>query len=114
MDQARGMTWVGVAGWDYPDWNGIVYPAGSSRGFDRLVRLARFVDLVEVNATFYRPVRPQVAASWVRRVSRYPGFRFTAKVHRSLTHEPCDDAPAAAASTLEGLRPLREAGLLGA
>ena len=108
------MTWIGVAGWDYPDWAGPVYPAGAARGFDRLARLARFVDMVEVNATFYRPVRAQVAASWARRVSKRPGFRFTAKVHRSLTHETCEDAPAAAAATLEGLRPLRDAGVLGA
>jgi uncharacterized protein YecE (DUF72 family) len=44
----------------------------------------------------------------------HPGFRFTAKSHRSLTHEPCEDPATAAASTLTGLGPLKEAGLLGA
>jgi uncharacterized protein YecE (DUF72 family) len=108
------MTWIGVAGWDYPDWSGFVYPSDSGRGFDKLRFLARFVDVVEVNSTFYRPVRPAVAASWVRRVADRPGFRFTAKVHRALTHEAWDDPRAAAAPTLAGLLPLREAGLLGA
>lgn len=108
------MTSVGVAGWDYPDWSGIVYPTGSARGFDRLAWIARFVDVVEVNATFYRPVAPKVATTWIRRVAAHPGFRFTAKAHRSWTHESWDDPAALVAPTLEGLAPLREAGLLGA
>ena len=108
------MTWFGVAGWDYPDWAGIVYPSASGRGFDRLAWLARFVDVVEVNSTFYRPARAATAASWARRVAGRPGFRFTAKAHRAWTHEPWDDAKAVAAPTLAGLAPLHEAGLLGA
>ena len=108
------MTYVGVAGWDYPDWNGIVYPASPSRAFDRLAWLARFVDCIEVNATFYRPVAPKAAASWVRRVADRPGFRFTAKAHRSWTHEPWDDPASVIPPTLDGLAPLLEAGLLGA
>jgi uncharacterized protein YecE (DUF72 family) len=108
------MTSVGVAGWDYADWSGTVYPRGASRGFDRLAWVARFLDVVEINATFYRPASPQAAASWIRRVAKHPGFRFTAKAHRSWTHEPWDDPAGIVASTLQGLAPLREAGLLGA
>ena len=108
------MTSVGVAGWDYPDWSGIVYPSGNARGFDRLAWIARYVDVVEINATFYRPVSPKVATTWVRRVAAKPGFRFTAKAHRSWTHEPLDDLATAVGPTLEGLAPLREAELLGA
>lgn len=108
------MTGVGVAGWDYPDWNGIVYPRGAARGFDRLAWIARFVDVVEINATFYRPVSPKIAATWIKRVAAHPGFRFTAKAHRSWTHETLDDPSAAVAPTLAGLAPLREAGILGA
>src|SRR5215471_19354928 len=108
------MTWIGVAGWDYPDWSGIVYPQGSSRGFDKLAWIARFVDAIEVNATFYRPVKPPVSASWLRRVENRPGFRFTAKAHRSWTHEAWVDPRPALEPTLEGLAPLRDAGMLGA
>jgi uncharacterized protein YecE (DUF72 family) len=108
------MIAVGVAGWDYADWSGIVYPRGASRGFDRLAFVARFLDVVEINATFYRPVSPSVAASWIRRVAKRPGFRFTAKAHRSLTHDPFEPDRTSAAATLAGLAPLREAGMLGA
>lgn len=105
---------LGVAGWDYPDWDGVVYPAGRRRSFDRLAYLSRFVDVIEINSTFYRPVRPIVAVSWVRRTAARPDFLFTAKAHSSLTHEPGSVLAAAAAATLAGLAPLREAGRLGA
>ena len=41
------MIRVGVAGWDYPDWRGIVYPEGPR--LDRLEYLSRFVDVVEID-----------------------------------------------------------------
>jgi uncharacterized protein YecE (DUF72 family) len=104
---------VGVAGWDYPDWNGIVYPHGTGRG-DRLAYLARFVDVVEINSTFYRPATPRVAAAWVRRTASRRRFRFTAKTHRSWTHDPASDLTSAVSESLAGLHPLREAGVLGA
>jgi uncharacterized protein YecE (DUF72 family) len=105
---------IGVAGWDYPDWEGVVYPEGPLRGFDRLAFLARFVDVIEINSSFYRPADPRIAASWVRRTANVPGFRFTAKAHRSLTHESGGDLEEALSSALAGLAPLREAGKLGA
>jgi uncharacterized protein YecE (DUF72 family) len=108
------MIHVGVAGWDYPDWNGIVYPAGAGRGFDRLANLARYVDVIEINSTFYRPVAPRVAESWIRRTADRPGFVFAAKAHRSCSHQPDADPEEAAAQTLAGLRPLRDAGKLAA
>ena len=104
---------IGVAGWDYPDWVGPVYPRRGGRGIDRLVYLSRFVDVLEINSTFYRPVAPRTAESWVRRTApRAAEFRFSAKAHRSWSHET--DAPAAEtiATTLEGLRPLHDAGRL--
>jgi uncharacterized protein YecE (DUF72 family) len=105
---------VGVAGWDYADWNGIVYPVGSGRAFDRLAYLSRFVDVVEINSTFYRPAAPRVASSWVRRTAHRNEFRFTAKAHRSWTHESQDPTSDRVSATLEGLRPLRDADRLGA
>jgi len=77
----------GPAGWEYPDWAGVVYPKPQPRGFDRLRHLARFFSTVEVNATFYRPFPADVAARWCERVAGFPQFRFGAKVWRRLTHE---------------------------
>ena len=103
---------IGVAGWDYPDWVGPVYPRGA-RGADRLVYMSRYVDLLEINSTFYRPVAPRTAESWVRRTAaRAAEFRFSAKAHRSWSHESAAPGPEELATTLEGLRPLHEAGRL--
>ena len=112
MEEKAGKIRVGVAGWDYADWNGIVYPTGATRGFDRLAHVARYVDLIEINSSFYRPVAPRIAESWVERTADRKGFAFTAKAHRSCTHEASSDPRSAVEETLEGLGPLREAGKL--
>jgi uncharacterized protein YecE (DUF72 family) len=109
-----GAIRVGVAGWDYRDWMGIVYPTPLPSGFDRLAYLCGFVDVLEVNSTFYRAADPGTASTWVRRTARHPGFRFTAKAHRSWTHERDPDFSTAVPETLRGLEPLRAAGALGA
>ena len=109
-----GSIRVGLAGWDYADWDGIVYPPAVGRGFDKLAWIARYVDAIEVNSTFYRPVRPAVAERWVRRTATLEDFRFSAKSHRSWTHEVESDVRRAVAETLDGLRPIHEAGRLGA
>jgi uncharacterized protein YecE (DUF72 family) len=106
---------VGTAGWDYPDWRGVVYPAKRSKQRDELEYLARFFDTVEVNASFYRPADPKAAAGWVRKVAGNPRFRFTAKLWRRFTHErssawTADDVRAARAA----FDVLQEAGCLGA
>jgi uncharacterized protein YecE (DUF72 family) len=107
------MIRIGVAGWDYPDWKGVVYPQGAERGFDKLAYLSRYVDVIEINCSFYRPVSPRVASSWVERTSERSGFLFTAKSHRSWTHEQRTDLAECIRDTLDGLRPLRRAGKLG-
>ena len=52
---------MGTAGWSYRDWEGLFYPKPRPRGFDPLAYVARYMDVVEVNSTFYRPVDPDVA-----------------------------------------------------
>ena len=81
------MIRFGPAGWDYPDWRGTVYPRPAPRGFDPLAYLARWFDTVEINSTFYRPQRPEVARGWCQRVAARPRFLFTAKLWRRFTHE---------------------------
>jgi uncharacterized protein YecE (DUF72 family) len=78
---------IGVAGWSYPDWDGIVYPSAKSSRFDPLAFLVRYFDTIEINSTFYRPPIPKTAASWARRSESNPRFRFTVKLYKAFTHE---------------------------
>jgi uncharacterized protein YecE (DUF72 family) len=105
----------GPAGWSYADWNGAVYPEPQPRGFDPLAYLARYFDTIEINSTFYRPARPDVARRWARRVSHNPEFKFSAKLWQRFTHQrdetwSRDEVDAVRA----GLDPLVESDRLGA
>jgi uncharacterized protein YecE (DUF72 family) len=104
----------GIAGWDYKDWWGPVYPAVRPRGFDPLAYVARFFDTVEINSTFYNPGTPAAAAKWGRRVRHNPAFMFTAKLWRRFTHEreqPWN--PAELEGTKATFRALADEGRLG-
>ncbi|MGZ8796581.1 MAG: DUF72 domain-containing protein [Thermoanaerobaculia bacterium] len=104
---------VGVAGWSYTDWEGIVYPHHGSK-FDHLAYLANFFDTIEINSPFYRIPPPAHAKSWVRRVAANPDFMFTTKVFRGFTHEKAALADADVKAFRNYLDPLAEAGRLGA
>ena len=82
-----GILRVGPAGWSYPDWAGYVYPSRRSKGFHEATYLAEFFDTIEINTSFYQPLRPDQAAQWVDRVSANPRFVFTAKLWQRFTHE---------------------------
>ncbi len=81
------MIRIGPAGWSYRDWEGIVYPVEKPKGFDPLRYLSRFFDTIEINSTFYRPARPEVASRWAQRVKDNRNFKFTAKLWQRFTHE---------------------------
>src|SRR5215831_17103789 len=78
---------VGPAGWSYADWDGIVYPRPRPRGFHEAQYLAQFFDTVEINTSFYQPLRAAMAESWLARVEQNSDFKFTAKLWRRFTHE---------------------------
>jgi len=105
---------VGIAGWDYEDWKGPVYPVPAPRGFDPLAWLSGWFDVVEVNSTFYRPAAGKTVRSWLSRVEARPDFRFTAKVWRRFTHERTPFGPGEVRAVREGLDLLAGAGRLGA
>ena len=84
---ARGTVLVGSAGFSYPDWVGPVYPVGD-RSVHPLVRLASWVDLLEVNVSYYRIPTAAMATAWLRKTADRPGFRFTAKLWKGFTHGP--------------------------
>ena len=106
---------MGTAGWSYRDWEGLFYPKPHPRGFDPLTYLARYMDVVEVNSTFYRPVDADVARRWVDRVAESPEFRFTAKLSKRFTHER-DKAftRAEVEEVRRGFAPMHDGGRLGA
>jgi uncharacterized protein YecE (DUF72 family) len=105
---AAGSIACGIAGWSYPDWNGYVYPPGVR---DRLAFIAPYVDVIEINSTFYRPPSAGTAASWVARTAGLPGFAFTAKLHQDVTHKGVIE-PRMVDAFRNGLAPLVEAGAL--
>lgn len=103
--------YIGPAGWDYPDWQGVVYPPGL-KGPDRLTFLATLFTAMEINVTFYRPIPADYARRWLAAVEQNPDFRFTAKVWQVFTHER--RLPAADLAHFQaGLTPLLAAGKLG-
>ena len=87
IGKAGAQIKVGVAGWSYPDWEGVVYPRGEKRSHDRLRYLAGFVDVIEINSTFYRPPEERVVEGWRRRVADLEGFCFTVKLWQRFTHK---------------------------
>lgn len=75
---------VGTAGYSYPAWVGPFYPPGSPA--DRMLgEYARHFPAVEVNSTFYRPPTVEQVEKMARRTP--PGFGFTLKAPRTISHE---------------------------
>ena len=104
---------VGPAGWSYADWSGYVYPARRTKGFHEAAYLSEFFDTIEINTSFYQPLRPDHAALWVERVSANPAFLFTAKLWQKFTHDPSASAEDERA-VRAGFDVLRQAEKLGA
>lgn len=77
---------IGPAGWIYKDWEGRVYPAPQDKGFDPLVYMAHYFNVVEINSSFYRPPTANSARKWVDKVSDRPDFLFTYKLWQGYTH----------------------------
>jgi uncharacterized protein YecE (DUF72 family) len=73
---------VGCSGWNYRDWKDRFYGGAPAR--DWLEIYAERFGTVEVNNTFYRLPSPAAVEGWAERSP--PGFLFTIKVSRYLTH----------------------------
>ena len=98
----------GIAGWSYPDWDGYVYDATVK---DSLRFMAGFVDMIEINSTFYRPPSIRTAESWAKRTEDVPGFFFTAKLHQDITHGGRIE-PDMVKAFHEGMKPLADRNML--
>lgn len=83
---------IGTAGYSYASWRGEFYPPGTSAE-KMLPFYARHFSAVEINSSFYRaPSRAQMAKMAERTP---PGFGFTLKVPKSISHNHAlDDVPA--------------------
>ena len=108
-----GTIRVGPAGWSYADWAGIVYPSRKPKGFHEAEYLSQFFDTIEINTSFYQPLRPEHCRQWIALVSANPRFVFTAKLWQRFTHEQVVNAEDERA-VRAGFDVLRDAAKLGA
>jgi uncharacterized protein YecE (DUF72 family) len=75
---------IGTSGYSFNDWKGAFYPPKIAAASMLEFYAARF-DVVEVNATYYRMPPPSVFRGIAKRTP--PGFGFTVKLHKSMTHD---------------------------
>ncbi|HET6308538.1 MAG TPA: DUF72 domain-containing protein [Rhodopila sp.] len=78
-----GIIRVGVAGWTYAPWRGAFYP-GEIRREQELGYAASRFRVLEINDTFYGPLRPEMFAGWMEQVPA--DFVFAVKAPRQITH----------------------------
>lgn len=78
---AQGLSYLGCAGWSLPrDAQSAFAPEGS-----HLERYASRLNSVEINSSFYRPHSRATYERWAAAVA--PGFRFSVKLPRAITHD---------------------------
>jgi uncharacterized protein YecE (DUF72 family) len=102
---------VGCSGWSYDAWRGVLYPPDlpESRWLERY---AEEFDTVEINATFYRLPTGRMVQRWADATP--PGFTFSVKASRYLTHVRRLKDVGEGVARLRGLiEPLAASGKLG-
>ncbi len=77
----RAPVRTACAGWSIPRAAAAAFPAHGSH----LERYAQVFDAAEINSSFYRPHQLQTYQRWADSVP--PGFRFSVKLPRAITHE---------------------------
>jgi uncharacterized protein YecE (DUF72 family) len=75
--------WVGTSGYSYKEWLGNFYPERLPSK-EMLRFYASRLASVEINNTFYRLPKAEVAASWAEQVPAE--FRFAVKASQKITH----------------------------
>ena len=92
MPDRGARCWVGTSGYNYAEWKGSFYPAKISSA-RMLPYYAERLPTVEINYTFYRLPTAQLLRGWAAVTP--PGFRFTLKAPRRITHDArlreCED-----------------------
>jgi uncharacterized protein YecE (DUF72 family) len=80
---AAGRVRVGIGGWNYAPWRGDFFPPGLPQA-QELAYASRHLSAIEVNATYYRTLKPASFASW--REQTPDGFVFSLKANRFATN----------------------------
>lgn len=103
---------VGCSGWNYQHWrNGVFYPPRLPSRLWLDYYAERF-DTVEINNTFYRLPTRKAVQGWVEQSP--PGFLFTVKASRFLTHmKRLTDLDSGVERFYERIEPLTESPKLG-
>jgi uncharacterized protein YecE (DUF72 family) len=115
LPDSEAGIFTGTAGWEYPDWKGIVYPEKMSRATKPLSLLSQWFDLVEINVTFYRPIAPRQCVAWLQQTAANPRFMFCAKLPSALTHDRSTKPDTGVVAAFrESMMPLTASGKLGA
>ena len=77
---------LGTSGWSYKEWEGPFYPKGEKK---KLTYYSRFFSTVEIDSTFYAyPSKGMILGA---AKSTPPGFVFSAKLPKLITHEKALD-----------------------
>jgi uncharacterized protein YecE (DUF72 family) len=105
---------VGTSGWSYDDWAGAFYPPGLPKS-EWLGYYAKFFRTTEINSSYYAFPAPFVVQEWVRKASQLPGFEYSLKMPKQVTHDSLlADASTAQDFEAKVLAPLKAATALGA
>jgi uncharacterized protein YecE (DUF72 family) len=103
------MIRIGTSGYSYDDWVGPFYPNELAKS-DRLFFYAREFDTTELNFSYYRQPTLWILERIAAKVP--PGFVFTIKAFRGITHER-EDNEDEFATFAQALKPLLEQEKLG-
>ena len=75
---------IGCSGWSYKDWAGVFYPKGlPAKGY--LEHYSKVFNCVEIDSSFYRIPNSFMVTQW--RNNTPPGFLFSPKLPKKITHE---------------------------
>lgn len=90
LPAAPGNIVLGTAGWTDPSLlkGSNFYPKSASKPQQRLQHYANHFSLVEVDASYYTILRPEISARWVNWTPQ--NFVFDIKTHASMTGHPVD------------------------
>jgi uncharacterized protein YecE (DUF72 family) len=81
MTRPQARARIGCAGWSIAAQHANLFGQGASM----LERYATRFDATEINSSFYRPHQAKTYARWAQSVP--PGFRFSVKLPKSISHE---------------------------